>query len=151
MLPSDYVVSALADLMWADQEDGTAGMIARGVMVRNRVRAGWHGGDWLKNIEDFNPESFSPPIDGRFVKLGDPYRSKLFVYILGQASAIYEGRDMGSPSVPGPDGKMHGGDMIGGALWSARLDQCSAEFAEKIVRGHNHERVAQVGLRSFFK
>jgi len=140
MLPSDYVVSALADLMWSEQEDGTPGMIARGVMVRNRVRAGWHGGDWLKNIEDFNPESFSPPIDGRIVKLGDPYRSKLFVHILGQAAAIYEGRQMGDQR-----------DMIDGALWSARLDQCSADFAEKIVRGGNHERVAQVGLRSFFK
>jgi len=140
MLPSDYVVSALADLMWSDQEDGTPGMIARGVMVRNRVVAGWHGGDWLKNIEDFNPESFSPPLDGRLVKHGDPYRDKLFIHILGQAAAIYEGRKIGDQR-----------DMIDGALWSAKLNECTKEFAEKIVRGINHERVAQVGLRAFFK
>ena len=148
MLPSDYVVSALADLMWEDQEDGTSGMIARGIMVRNRVRAGWHGGDWLKNIQEFNPESFSAPAGGREVKLGDPYRDRVFIHILGMAAAIYEGRDMGAAAIKGPDGKMHGGDMIDGGLWAARLDQCSPEFAQAMK---NHERVAQVGLRSFFK
>lgn len=148
MIPSDYIVSALADVMWADQEDGTQGMIARGVMVRNRVRAGWHGGDWIKNIQEFNPESFSAPAGGRKVVVGDPYRSKLFIHILGMATAIFEGRDMGAAAIKGADGLMHGGDMIDGALWSAKLNECSREFAEAMK---NHERVAQVGQRSYFR
>lgn len=140
MLPSDYVVSALADLMWNDQEDGTPGMIARGLLVRNRVMAGWNGGDWIKNIEDFNPESFSPPTPLRTVRHGDPYRSKLFIHVLAKAAAIYEGRE--------GVGKA---DPIEGAMWSARLNECSQEFAAKIVRGPNHQYVATVGRRQFFK
>lgn len=144
MLASDYIICALATLQLNEpKDDGILAYTCCGLLVRNRVLAGWDGGDWMKAIQDYDKYTGNPPKTPRVLKWGDPIRDDRFRRCLGIATNIYEGREK---------------DITFGALRGARLDQCSEEFAEKIVRPKDpltglqlHPRVAQVGKSSYFK
>ena len=143
MLASDYIVCMLGNLMFNEpKDDGIQGMMACGLMVRNRVLAGWDSGDWIAAIRNYDKYSANPPASPRVLEIGDPIRNDLFRRVLAIANNIYQGLEK---------------DITYGALRCARLDQCSEEFATKIVRPKGadglqvHARIAQIGLRSFFK
>ncbi len=137
MVPSDYVVSALATLMWNEShEDLLLGMKVCGLVVRNRMLAGWEDGQWMRLIEkhDFWHFDEKPP---RVLKLGDPHNNQLFRRCLAAAQQIYEGKER---------------DITEGALWYARLNECSADFADKIVRQmQDHPMVSTIGRQSCFR
>lgn len=144
MTPSDYVVSALATLMFNEpKEDGLLGYTACGLIIRNRVLAGWHGGNWLTLISKHDIFSANPPAVPRVFVLGDPNHDRIFQRCLGIAENIFNGREK---------------DITEGALWLGRLDQCSEWFKENIVRPRNietglqeHPMVAKIGLQMCFK
>jgi len=122
--------------MWNDyKEDAFNGMICTGLLVRNRVAAGWNGADWLANIERFNAEGGERK-EPRLVKLGDPNRDLLFRRCLALAENIYEGREK---------------DLCCGGLFAARLDRCSQDFIKKVVHNPDCVRIAKIGLRDIFK
>jgi hypothetical protein len=137
MVPSDYIVSALATLMFNEShEDLLLGMKVCGLVVRNRLLAGWESGQWLPLIEkhDFWHFDNKPP---RVLKLGNPYHDQLFRRCLAAAESIYNGRER---------------DITEGALWYGRLNECSDEFKEKIVRQMgDHAMIATVGRQACFK
>lgn len=139
MVPSDYVKSQIATLMFNESHDDLIiGMTAAGLVLRNRVQAGWEGGNWLKLIETFDKYHFYPDaVEPRVMKLGNPYGDDLFRRILAIAEVIFDGREK---------------DITCGALYYGRLDRCSEDFKRKIVRQPEaHPRIATVGLKQFFK
>lgn len=137
MVPADYVKSEIANLMWNEShEDLLLGMTSAGLVLRNRVLAGWEGGDWVRLIEVFDRYSAKAPMEPRALRLGNPYKDDLFRRVLATAELIYDGREK---------------DITYGALWYGRLDDCSEDFKVKIVRSAAHQRVATVGRQQFFK
>ena len=142
MIPSDYVVSALATLMWNEShEDLLLGMKVCGLVVRNRMLAGWENGQWLKLIEkhDFWRFDNKPP---RVMTYGDPHNNQMFRRCLAAAENIYNGKEMDITA-----------DIFGaGSLWYCRLNDCSDEFKEKIVHDlGNHPMIATIGRNSCFR
>jgi hypothetical protein len=138
MTPSDYVVSQLANLMWNEShEDLLLGMTTCGLIVRNRMLAGWENGQWLRLIAQHDTYNFPVDKAARVLKLGDPHNDQLFRRCLAVAENIYSARER---------------DITDGALWYGRLNECSEEFKEKIVRQMNqHSMVATIGRNTCFK
>jgi Cell Wall Hydrolase len=148
MITSDVIVVYLANLMFNEPTaDGVLGQRACGLVVRNRVNAGW--GDWIKMIQEHDKYSANAPTslsDRRNMVIGDPIRDENFRRCLEIAANIYNGIEK---------------DITKGALRYARLDKCSEEFAEKVVRPTRvnpengctelvHNRVATIGQQQFF-
>jgi|SRR5690348_2820195 len=144
MIASDYLIFALSTLMYNEpKEDLFQGMTVCGLLIRNRILAGWYGQNWLEAITNYDKDSANPPATPRILKWGDPIRDDKFRRCLAIANSIYEGREK---------------DIIYGATRACRLNECSEDFANKIVRPKDpitglqvHPRVAQVGRLSFFK
>jgi hypothetical protein len=148
MIAADCVVVYLANLMFNEcGDDLFNGMLGVGLVVRNRVLAGWDGQNWIAVIQKHNQYSANPASEPKMWNLGDPLRDDKFRRCLAMANSIYEGREK---------------DITKGALRYAELNNCSEEFAEKIVRPTRvnpengcvellHNRVAQIGKRTFFK
>ncbi|MGH7749792.1 MAG: hypothetical protein ACREQ5_34260 [Candidatus Dormibacteria bacterium] len=122
-------------------EDLFLGMTCTGLLVRNRVLAGWENQNWISLVQNFDKYSADPQTT-RALIFGDPIRDDKFRRCLAIANNIYEGRES---------------DIIKGATRACRLNECPEEFANKIVRPKDptglsiHPRVAQVGRLSFFK
>src|SRR5258708_18359659 len=143
MIPADYVVCSLANLMFNEpKEDHILGMTACGLIVRNRVISGWEGGQWLKLIQNHDKYSANPPANPRVMVLGDPNHDPIFRRCLGIAESIFMGRERDITA-----------DNEGrGALWYGRLNECSDWFKENIVRQpQDHPMVATIGLQKFFR
>jgi len=138
MVPSDYTVSALATLMWNESHDDLLlGMTVCGLIVRNRVMAGWEDGQWLRLIEKHDMYNFPADKTKRVMKLGNPHHDNMFRRCLAVAENIYAGRER---------------DICEGALWYCRLNECSDEFRDKIVRHMDeHPMVATIGRQSCFQ
>lgn len=142
MVPSDYIISQLANLMWNEShEDLLLGMTVCGLVVRNRMLAGWEDGQWLRLIEkhDFWNFDDAPP---RVLKLGDPQHDQLFRRCLAKAEQIYLGKERDITA-----------DIFNnGALWYCDLRTCSESFKEKIVRQMgDHPMISTVGRKSCFR
>ena len=143
MVPADYLISALATLMWNEpKDDHLQGMVACGLVVRNRKIAGWSGGDWLEIIRNHDKYSANPTDALRHLKFGDPNRDDVFRRCLAKAEQIYNGNERDITA--DPEGK--------GSLWYGRLDQCSDWFKENIVRNpQDHPMIATIGIQKFFR
>lgn len=138
MVPSDYVVSALATLMFNESHDDLLlGMTVCGLIIRNRVIAGWEDGQWLRLIEKHDLFHFPANKAPRVLKLGNPHLDQIFRRCLATAENIYNGRER---------------DITDGALWYGRLNEVSDEFKDKIVRQMgDHPMVATIGRNACFR
>lgn len=146
MIVGDYIIFALATLMYAeDKENGLQIPTACGLVIRNRAIAGWDGGDWITLIR--KNDSYSAwPERKRAIEWGDPLRDDKFRRCLGIANNIYDGREK---------------DITYGALRYAKLNDVSEDFCNKIVRPTTagpggstelvHKRVASIGQYQFFR
>jgi hypothetical protein len=136
MTPGDYVVSNLANLMYSEPEDDALlGYQACGFVVRNRVLAGWEGGDWLSVIQKHDTYSANPPAGDRVLRLGNPHYNMEFRRVLSMAEAIYNGRER---------------DITEGALWYGRLNNASPWFKENVIQRFG-PAVATIGKQSFWR
>lgn len=152
MTPADYIVSCLSTRMYSEpKDDSLLGFTACGLVIRNRVMAGW--GPWLTLIMNHDKYSAKPD-EPRALVFGDPDHDTIFRRCIGIAENIYAGREK---------------DICEGALWYGRLDDCSEDFKERIVRPQKfiddmeypqrdqsreiqqHEMVAKIGRQMFFK
>ncbi len=138
MQASEYFISALATLMFNEShEDLLLGMTLCGLVVRNRMVAGWEDGNWLRLIQKHDTYHFPADKSPRALKLGDPHHDMLFKRCLAVAENIYHGRER---------------DITEGALWYGRLNACSEEFKEKIVRRmSDHAMIATIGRNACFR
>ena len=83
MSPADYVVSCLATRMFSEPKDeGLLGFTACGLVIRNRVMAGW--GPWLTLIMNHDKHSAKPD-EPRALVFGDPDHDTIFRRCIGIA------------------------------------------------------------------
>jgi Cell Wall Hydrolase len=126
---ADFEKSLLALVMWRSLDsDGLQGMVAVGLVVRNRVLAGWNGGNWLAVIAATSEYSMTWP----------DTRDPMFQAVLARADSIYDGREP---------------DITNGALYYANLSAggLSPWFLTNILRKPEvHARLGTVGQRTFF-
>jgi len=122
--------------MWNESHDDLLlGMTLCGLVVRNRVLAGWEDGQWLRLIQKHHAFNFAG--DRSAIKFGDPHHDQIFRRCLAVADNIYNGRER---------------DITEGALWYGRLNECTEEFKEKIVRQMAaHPMIATIGRNACFK
>lgn len=108
-------------------------MLAVMLVVRNRVHAGWMGGDWLQVLSAHQLYSANACMD----LTGYPDLRKMRD-ILTAVDEVYDGFAQ---------------DFTEGALYYAELDNVDSEwFAETILKQQvDHPRVAKVGPIDFFK
>lgn len=113
---------------------GADKMIAIAHVLRNRVAAGWQGGDWMAVLENAaqNRAKVPPPLAGLDLRNGSV---KAFLQAVDD---IYAGAEED--------------ELTGGALYYADLhDITNSWFLENIARDPiNHPRTATVGLTAFF-
>jgi hypothetical protein len=100
------------------------------LVLRNRVKAGWHGGDWLKVIEragDASAYVLPAMVDESYPELGDPSVQRF----LWEVDKVYEGTAEDK--------------ITGGGLWWCELNKVDRSwFLENICRKPDqHPRVSQ--------
>lgn len=151
MKDTDFLKSILALTCWRDgHEDGTQAMRGIAFVIRNRVRAGWYGGDWtqiLSHHKDWSAK-LEPPSD----ELPDT-RVYSFMSFLQQIDPIFSGAVEDDVCIKRDgDWKYVLTAAPPPALYYGRLDQISNPwFLENISRKpEQHQRIAQVGMLYFF-
>lgn len=152
MTVQDYIKSQLAMLAWWEghRRGGVNNMLAVAFVVRNRVRSGWLGGDWMKLIAnhfrwsagDFVPNmSVLDALDDAEVEVPD-FHDAALRRMLEEIDGIFDGST--------PD------NMTEGALYYAELNRVDPEFNDNWFKLNildnlsEHKRVATVGVVSFF-
>jgi hypothetical protein len=143
LIQSDFVKSLLALLAWREERSNHVnGMLGVCFVVRNRVKAGWNGGDYLKNITAHNQfSSISVIGDGGTVAYpvsNDPE----FMQILQLVDLVYDDTR--------PD------TITNGALYYADMNSPGYNhggwFDRNIVQNPTaHPRCAQIGSTTYFK
>jgi hypothetical protein len=114
---------------------GSDKMLAVAHVLRNRVDAGWYGGDWLLVLQAAELSRYTPfPETCRVMTLREAH-AKVF---LPQVDDVYHGSAE---------------DETNGALYYADLHDVTSEyFKETIAQDRkNHPLVATIGLTSFFR
>ena len=147
----DFIKSLLALTCWRDgSEDGISAMRGIAFVIRNRVRAGWHGGDWIQVLS--HHDDWSARIEPPKAGLPDT-RSFAFMSFLQQLDPIFSGAVEDDVTVK-RDGewKQVLSAPVPPALYYARLNEISNEwFLTNISRRpEQHQRIAQVGQLFFF-
>jgi hypothetical protein len=135
MTPEQYIKAQLAAFAHreAAHHGGSDNMLAVAFVIRNRQRAGWEGGNWMRILDS------APAFCGTVYPPSSPdLRDLTFKMFLTQVEDIYSGMM--------PD------KFTRGALFYCELNQCRNEwFADNILRDPtSHPRVATVGNVSFF-
>jgi len=139
MIAESYIKSVLATLMWReDRGDALQGMTACGLVVRNRVKAGWHGGDWIAVMTAHDQySSMSVTGDSQTVIWGEP-GNPLFDKVLMKVDDLYDGTVM---------------DITEGALYYANLATMNSPWFKTSIcdKPDVHPIVARVGKQTYFK
>jgi hypothetical protein len=109
-------------------------MTAVGLVVRNRVMAGWNGGDWCAVMEAH--QKFSGTTDLVDTIRWPDVRDPRFQAVLLKVDSIYDG------TAP---------DITNGALYYANLAFANSQwFLTNIVQNPAHPRLGTVGQQTFF-
>lgn len=162
---TDYVVSQLVTFAWREGRRLSPGsrdaMLGIAHVIRNRVRQGWEGGDWLRLIQKTNIHSASLPEEHDTTSLPDIHDGD-FRWLIQQVEQMYSGfspdvtggantRDLGSSRYdalhrPAPV------DIPKGALYYCDLNKITRDwFTEKIVREkEQHPRTLECYPITFF-
>lgn len=137
MIPEMYVKAELARVCYleAAHHGGVDGMRAVALTMRNRVDAGWFGGDWMMVLNRRSDADAYPPAEPAEVNVRDIQ----FRVLLRDVEEIYHGSASDT--------------LTGGALYYCDLSREPREwFVKNILRkGEEHPRCATVGPLSFFQ
>lgn len=137
----NYIKSRLIDLTIEDgfSSGGVEVMLAVAQVIANRVKAGWHGGDWLKVIATAGEYRGTLPTPN-YTKV-DP-RNGNFRELMRQIDDVYYGTADDS-AVNTRQGK---------SLYYAELHNINRPwFQEQILSDQtSHPRIAKVGQLTFF-
>lgn len=151
-----FLAAELARLAYLDGKDeGLNACLGIAFSIKNRIRAGWHNGDWAAVLS--NHHQWSATLETPSLVVPDP-RVFSFSVLLQEVEGIFNGsrRDditIAKESIfntPLLDLKLGGGPAP--ALYWGRLDKANNPWwIENIARRTDiHPRVASVGLISFF-
>lgn len=147
MTDADFICANLARIAYYDGfSEGLSGMLACAFTIRNRVKAGWFGGDWIQVLSRHKEKSADlTPFPE---ELPDP-KIRSVRFLLHEVTGIFSGARQDDITVSGQSVLSVAPPV---ALYYGRLDTADNPFfIEKICRDpENHKRVAQVGMLSFF-
>jgi hypothetical protein len=136
MTPDNYIKARLATFAHdeAQHHGGIDCMLAVAFVVRNRVRAGWRGGNWMEVIESHDEVAATI-----YQHSAPDLRNINFRLLLAQVDDIYSGL--------APD------RYTEGALYYCELNHVERQwFKDNVLKDlQTHERCATVGNISFFK
>lgn len=127
----DFVKGQLACLLWRFRKlESINGMAAIGCVLRNRVLAGWHGGDWLLVLKDEIEKSGFTGVE--FPDFRDP----VFIRLIWKIESIFDGTVE---------------DNANDAKFWCHLPTATEEFKKTILQHpEEHPRLANVGSLYFF-
>ncbi|HEV1286552.1 MAG TPA: hypothetical protein VNU44_14620 [Bryobacteraceae bacterium] len=149
MTGDSFVKSQLALLCWRNAPAGKPFQILQclAFIVRNRVKAGWMGGDWLSVIAndpvyspyDVNGHHHAAQADRALLESFPDLRDEVFQKFLWEIDRIYDGSRQDA--------------MTEGAVWWAEIERISRKwFLENIARNQEqHPRVAQVASLTLWR
>jgi hypothetical protein len=139
MTAENFIKSQLALMAWreAHRYGGIDNMIAVAFVIRNRVKAGWHGGDWLDVMS--NHYTFSAEAQAASAQELPDVRETHFRVVLQKIDDLFAG--------------MMVDKMTEEALYYAELHNITREwFTINILRKpEEHPRIAQIGPVTFFR
>jgi hypothetical protein len=134
-----YIKARLMDCVFSEafSSGGVEPMLAVAQVIKNRVDAGWQGGDWLRIIEHV-PDSRGTEPPAAHIDPQDPN----FRELMRKIDDVYYGT-ADDANVNNESGK---------ALYYAELHNINREwFADHILKdGESHPRLASVGQLTFF-
>lgn len=143
MQTEDFTKSIACLLAWREERGNqTNGMLGVLFVLRNRIKAGWFGGDWIRNMAVHGQfSSMTVKGDSQTVEYPDP-RDPTFQQLLNYIDHIYDDTM--------PD------TLTNGALYYADLSSPSYDkegwFARVIVgQPGKHPRCATIGTTTYFK
>lgn len=143
MTNDEYTKSILATLCWReDRSDALQGMVACGLVVRNRVKAGFYGGDWIQVMCAHNQySSMSVVGDSQSIIYGDlrdPPAPKMRRKLMQKVETIYAGTE---PDIT--DGSLYYGNLV-----NVTSGWFKTEILGKLAQ---HPRVATIGRQTFLR
>lgn len=146
-MTADNVIKAqLFLLAWREghAHGGLDNSLSVAFVVRNRVRAGWHGGSWLATIENHGLYSASTEAPDT-VSMPD-LREPNVLRLLQQIDALYEGSLVDKLTIaPAMKGESRG------ALFYGELHKpLRSWFQSHVIDDPAHLRTSQVGQVTFF-
>ncbi len=144
---SDFLTAQLALKGWQDgRTEGGSGMRAVCFAIRNRVRAGFYGGDWSQILS--HHQEWSATLEPPTTEIPDP-REPAFRALLQDVTGIFSGSLEDNITIM-PGSALAVAPPV--ALYYGFLNQISNPwFLEEISRKFDsHKRVAQVGALTFF-
>lgn len=155
MVGADFLTAELARISWLyGGTDGVSGAKAISFSFRNRVRAGWFGGNWAEVLSHHRDvAATTEPLSDL---IPDP-RETGFRTFLQDVSNIFTG--MAEDNITIAQDSMVNYMKIGNlsaapppALYFCRLNEISSDhFLNEIVRKtDSHKRIATVGTLTFF-
>lgn len=142
MTSDNFIMSLLALLAEREERsNGVNGMLGVMFVVRNRVNAGWNGGDWVKVITSHNQfSSISVLGDSQTVWYPDS-REPNFQRILQEVDGVYDGSTADT--------------LTNNALYYADLSSPGYNkggwFDRCVANSPDHPRVAVIGSTTYFK
>ena len=151
MKDTAFITSILALRCWQDgKDDGLNGMLGVAFTVRNRVRAGWYGGNWLEVLAHM--PDVSNKLETPSNELPDT-RNFSFMQFMQMVDGIFSGAMEDNITIK-PDGEWKYVLSVAPpvALYYGRLHEITNPwFMENITRkSEQHQRIAQVGQIFFF-
>ena len=143
MIVADFEMALASLLAWREERsNGPNGMLAVLFVLRNRVKAGWNGASWTRNIDGHNQfSSMSVTGDSQTVAYPD-VRDPQFLQVLQVVDSVYDGTRLDN--------------LTNGALYYADLASKGYThggwFERNIVlQPEVHPRMATVGTTTYFK
>lgn len=147
MTGETVIKGQLALLAWREGHvhGGLDNSLAVAFVVRNRVRAGWHGGSWAGVLENHSLYSSVLEIPSpKLPDMRDPNVMRLFQMIDGVYEGSLQDKLTVAPSMKTGEGR--------GGLFYAELHHVTRPWFVSHVLGdqENHPRTSQVGQVTFF-
>lgn len=139
MTNEQFIKAQYALLAWREghRYGGLDNMLAVAYVVRNRVKAGWHGGDWLEVMS--NHQNFAAEENPQFAQALPDVRETNCRFLLQRIDDIFNGMAVDK--------------MTDEALYYAELHSITRPwFTINILKKREeHPLVAQVGPVAFFR
>lgn len=140
MTVQDFIKGQLAWLAWMEAHHlgGVQNMIAVAFVVKNRVRAGWHGGDWAAVMNAHYQYSANPQVALIELHSLPDCRDRDFIALLQNIDGILSGSLQDT--------------YTAGGLYYCELNNVTRDWFKENVLAHpeQHPRVATVATVTFF-
>jgi hypothetical protein len=134
MTEGGVILGELAIISWSEAEaSGVDPALGIAHCLRNRIEAGWYGGDWFELFQNLANSSANEILLAR--RYPDFRDLAIVKWYMPKVEQVFQG------TLP---------DMTFGAKYWGKLGTARQWFVESIVRSSDHKRTAQIGEFSFY-